>query len=342
MKKRYIFVFLIVVSLFLLLSQRILNVDSVENIPQTITEEEKEEYVPDKILFVGDMMFDRGVESIMKDFGSIYPVDMIKSFSLGFNYLVGNLEGPINEEPKEFTDESMKFSFSREVLEPLKVANFNVLSLANNHTLNMGESGLEETKTILTESGINFVGDPIECDANYVFQRDGITFYAVNTTFPMNCSDDEITNWIKATKFYNPESIFVVLMHWGQEYKNKSSKAEQDLAHKMIDAGADIVIGGHPHVTQEIEIYNNHLIFYSLGNFIFDQYFSKETQEGLAVGLEIYPDKNVFNLYPIKNKISQPRLMEGEERQVFLNSVANNSSEELKEAINQGKIEIKI
>ncbi|MDD5098422.1 MAG: CapA family protein [Candidatus Pacebacteria bacterium] len=342
MKKIYILGFLIIASLFFLLSQRVLSVKSIENNSQAVNEENKEEYVPSKILFVGDMMFDRGVESIMKDFGFDYPVDMIKDFASKFDYLVGNLEGPINEKPKEFTDESMKFSFDKGILESLKTANFKVLSLANNHTLNMGEDGLEETKSILTEASINFVGDPIECDADYIFQKDGVTFYSVNTTFPMNCSDSDITDWIEATKFYNPESIFVVLMHWGEEYKNKSSKTEQDLAHKMIDAGADIVIGGHPHVAQEIEIYNNHLIFYSLGNFIFDQYFSKETQEGLAVGLEIYPDKKVFNLYPIKNRVSQPRLMDGEEKQAFLDNLANNSSESIRESIIQGKIEIKI
>ena len=130
------------------------------------------------------------------------------------------------------------------------------------------------------------------------------------------------------------------MTHWGQEYKPKSLKEEQDLAHKMIDTGVDMVIGGHPHVTQEIEIYNDHLIFYSLGNFIFDQYFSKETQEGLAVGLEIYPGKKIFNLYPTKNIGSQARLMEGDEKQVFLDNLAEKSSYALQDFIKQGKIEI--
>jgi len=340
MKKRYIFLILIIVLIGIFLSEKILTAESEESFNSKIEEQKEEEPAPYSILFAGDMMFDRGVEKIMKESGFSYPVDMIGSFSSKFNYLVGNLEGPINEEPEDFSDESMKFSFDKRVLESLNKANFKILSLANNHTLNTGDAGLEETKKILKESDIDYFGDPIECDDMHVFQKDGIVFYGANTTFPMNCTSKEIVDWVKGVKFYNPESIFISLMHWGEEYKAKSLKKEQDLAHQMIDNGADIVIGGHPHVVQEIEIYNNHLIFYSLGNFIFDQYFSKETQEGLAVGLEIYPNKKVFTLYPVKNKVSQVKLMEGEEKQAFLDSLSEKSSEELRDFIKQGKIEI--
>jgi len=340
MKKRYILLILIVALTGIFLSEKILTAESSENSNLQIEEQKKEEIKPYSILFVGDMMFDRGVERIMEESGFSYPIDAFKSFSSKFNYLVGNLEGPINEEPQDFSDGSMKFSFDKRILESLNKANFKVLSLANNHTLNTGDAGLEETKKILKEASIDYSGDPIECDDSYIFQKDGIVFYGANTTFPMNCKSKEIVDWVKGIKFYNPESIFVSLMHWGQEYKAKSLENEKDLAHQMIDNGADIVIGGHPHVVQEIEIYNNHLIFYSLGNFIFDQYFSKETQEGLAIGLEIYPQKKVFTLYPVKNKVSQVKLMEGEERQAFLDNLAEKSSEELKESIKQGKIEI--
>ncbi len=301
---------------------------------------EKKEYVPQKVIFVGDMMFDRGVEALMKSNSFTYPVEKIKDFLNGFDFSVGNLEGPINEKPKEFSDASMTFSFDKKSVDSLRLGNFKVVSLANNHTLNMERKGLEETKTILTDSGIGFSGDPIECDADYIYQKDGITFYSVNVTYPNNCSNAEIAKWIEETKFYNPETLFVVLVHWGTEYQTVSSKSQQALAHAMIDAGADLVIGGHPHVVEEVEKYNNKLIFYSLGNFIFDQYFSKETQEGLGVGVEIYPDKQVYSLYPIKNKLAQPQLMDEEEKTAFLESLADNSSDDIKENIKSGKIEI--
>ena len=334
----------IFIAVFLFCSGQIFGWFKAESAPASlssaVTSVQKKEYVPQKIVFVGDIMFDRGVETLMKNTSFSYPMEMIKDFLNGFDFSVGNLEGPLNEKPKEFSDASMMFSFDKRSVDSLKLGDFKVVSLANNHTLNMGRIGLEETKSILKESGIGFSGDPIECDADYIYQRDGITFYSVNVTYPSNCSNDEIAKSIKETKFYNPETFFVVLVHWGTEYATTSSEEQEYLAHDMIDAGADLIIGGHPHVVEEVEKYNNKLIFYSLGNFIFDQYFSKETQEGLGVGVEIYPDKKVYSLYPIKNKLAQPQLMGDDEKKAFLESLANNSGDDLKESIKNGKIEI--
>jgi len=340
-------IFLIIfIGIFLFCAGQIFGWFGIEPAPANISsliEEspEKEEYVPQKMVFVGDMMFDRGVETLMQKTTFTYPIDMIADFLKGFDFSIGNLEGPINEKPKAFADSSLMFSFDKKIVDSLKLGNFKLVSLANNHTINMERKGLEETKTILSENQINYSGDPINCDADYLYQKDGIVFYSVNVTYPSNCSNEEIADWIKETKFYNPESFFVVLVHWGTEYKTVNSEAQSELAHDMIDAGADLIIGGHPHVVQNIEKYNGKLIFYSLGNFIFDQYFSKETQEGLAVGMEIYPDKKIYNLYGIQNKSAQAQLMEEEKKNLFLESLAENSSEDLKESIKSGIIEIK-
>ncbi len=299
-----------------------------------------EEKPKEKIVFVGDMMFDRGVEDMMKNMGFAYPIELIKDFLKGFNYAVGNLEGPINEKPKDFPDESLKFSFDSKITESLKEGNFKLVSLANNHTLNMGEAGLEETKEILKKNDIAYVGDPIGCDIDYLYQKDDMSFYAVNETYPTNCSDNDLVGAFSEVKYYNPDSFIVVLMHWGDEYKMTASATQEEMAHELIDVGADVVLGGHPHVVQNVEMYNGKLIFYSLGNFIFDQYFSKETQEGLAVGMERYASKTVYTLYPVKNRLSQPRLMEGEDKQAFLDDLAKRSSEDLSDGIKSGVIEI--
>jgi poly-gamma-glutamate synthesis protein (capsule biosynthesis protein) len=344
MKGKIILLFFI--AFFLFCAGQIFGWFKVEPAPADLssavlnTLEKKEEYVPEKIIFVGDMMFDRAVEIYMQGSTFSYPVQLIKDFLKGFEFAIGNLEGPVNEKPKEFSDASLMFSFDKRIVESLNEGNFKVVSLANNHTLNMERTGLEETKEILKSSGVNFSGDPIECDFDYSYQRDGITFYAVNVTYPSNCSNKEIAEWVEETKFYNPETFLVVLIHWGEEYKTTNSKNQAELAHKIIDAGADLIIGGHPHVVQNVELYNGKLIFYSLGNFIFDQYFSKETQEGLGVGLEMYPTKKVYDLYGFTNKMAQPQLMEEEEKKTFLESLAEKSSEELKESIKSGKIEI--
>lgn len=132
---------------------------------------EEKEVKPEKILFVGDMMFDRGVERLMLKTSFSYPMELIKDFLNGFDSVIGNLEGPINEEVEEFADGSMKFSFDKRILETLNEGNFSLLSLANNHTLNTNRPGLEETREILKESKINYLGDPIDCDIDYVFQK---------------------------------------------------------------------------------------------------------------------------------------------------------------------------
>lgn len=292
------------------------------------------------ILFVGDIMLDRGIEYLMEKNSILYPFEKISQFLKGVDIVFGNLEGPIVREPIDFPDESLKFTFSPETIEGLSFGNFNLLSLANNHTLDMGKAGLEETRDLLKESNIDFVGDPLFCSQDFSFEKDNIKFLAINKTFPFNCQDQEIIETVQLVKSENPESFLIVIIHWGEEYQLDSSLSQQNLAHKMIDAGAGLIIGSHSHVVQNIEIYQGKVVFYSLGNFIFDQYFSKETQEGLAVGLEIYPKRIIYRLFPIQSEKAQPSLMKKTEADELLKKLAEKSSQELVEEIKSGIIEI--
>ena len=127
--------------------------------------------------------------------------------------------------------------------------------------------------------------------------------------------------------------------HWGAEYQDVSSIVQKKLAHLVIDAGADLVIGHHPHVVQEIEEYGAGMIFYSLGNFIFDQDFSLETQQGLIVKLEVVSDKLIYQLFPVQIDASQPRLMNDEEKDKFLKNLSKRSDNKLEIEIKNGRIE---
>ncbi len=302
---------------------------------------EIEEFNGRTVLFIGDIMLDRGVEYLMNKNSVFYPFEKINQFLRGIDIVIGNLEGPIVKNPPNFSDESLKFAFSPDVIRGLSFANFNLLSLANNHTLDIGEAGLEETKEFLIESNINFIGHPIKCDKDFSFEKDNIIFLAFNKTFPFNCPDGEIIEIVKRTKSSNPDKFLVVIFHWGEEYQSKSSISQQKLAHQIIDTGADLIIGSHSHVVQEIEEYKNKLIFYSLGNFIFDQYFSKETQQGLVVGLEVYPEKVIYRLFPIQSLLSQPFLMKGEDVEEFLEKLAFKSYPQLFDQIKSGIIKTK-
>jgi poly-gamma-glutamate synthesis protein (capsule biosynthesis protein) len=89
--------------------------------------------------------------------------------------------------------------------------------------------------------------------------------------------------------------------HWGTEYALTPNKKQVRLAHEWIDAGVDVIIGHHPHVIQSVEVYKDKYIFYSLGNFIFDQYFSFNTTHGIGVSAEVYKDKIEYKIIPFAN-----------------------------------------
>ena len=295
------------------------------------------------ILLVGDIMLDRGVEDLIKQNSIYYPFQKISHFLRGIDIVFGNLEGPVVNNPPEFPANSLKFAFNPEVIKGASWCNFNLFSLANNHTPDMGKEGLEETKKWLRKYGANFVGDPLSVSSdnfNSSFFKDNITFLAFNQIFPFIVKEEEIITTIRTVKSLNPDNFLIVSVHWGEEYKLINSPAQQRLAHKIIEAGADLIIGHHPHVVQNIEKYQGKLIFYSLGNFIFDQYFSTETQEGLAVGLEIYPDRLTCRLFPLQINLSQPVLMEQNKAREFLIQLAKGSDVKLVDEIKGGIIKI--
>lgn len=295
------------------------------------------------ILLVGDIMLGRGVEDLIKQNSIYYPFQKISHFLRGIDIVFGNLEGPIVKNPPELLDNSLKFAFNSEVMRAVSWCNFNLFSLANNHTLDMGKKGLEETKEWLKKYGINFIGSPLSGSSDKLdssFSTDNIIFLAFNQIFPFMIREEEIIKTIKTVKSLNPDNFLIVSLHWGEEYKLINSPTQQSLAHQIIKAGADLIIGHHPHVVQNIEKYQGKLIFYSLGNFIFDQYFSSDTQQGLAVGLEIYPDRLVCRLFPLQINLSQPVLMEKNKASEFLIQLAKRSDDKLVDEIKGGIIKI--
>ncbi len=331
--------------------------DAPPVIADTNAEIKETEIKSKKILFVGDIMLDREVESLIKKNSNLYPFQKINKFTEKYDLVFGNLEGPIVENPPSFTQKSLKFAFSKNVLEGLTFGNFDVVSLANNHTLNMKEKGLAETRKFLAEGNIKAIGDPLKCSENFLYQENDLVFFAFNKTYAKSCADEEIIKTIELISSASPENFIIVNMHWGDEYQLTSSPAQQKLAQKIIDAGADLIIGHHPHVVQEVGIYKNKLIFYSLGNFVFDQYFSKNTQEGLAVEVEIYPSQKVprdifsdkaetiqrkliFHLFPLESKLSQPALMSAADAEGFLEKLAKRSDQNLFDEIKSGIMEV--
>lgn len=243
-----------------------------------------------RILFVGDMMFDRTLRSLAdsKGYDAIFScaADYLKEFDV----VVGNLEGPITTYPslsagtKPGEQGNTSFTFHPDVAQTLSRHNIGIVSIGNNHILDFGREGLAMTQKYLSESNISYFGSPIG-DISIVKKIGDkkIAFVAFNQFLGQN--DPQKT--IDAIWKMRREADFVVVYaHWGEEYV-EVTEYMKSVAHRFIDSGADLILGSHPHVIQEHEIYSDKHIYYSLGNFVFDQYWTSEVRTGLGVELAL-------------------------------------------------------
>ncbi|MGM0682078.1 MAG: AmmeMemoRadiSam system protein B [Thermodesulfobacteriota bacterium] len=216
------------------------------------------------ILLSGDMMLDRGVEKLCRQNSVYYPFQKIIQLLRGNDFVFTNLEGPVIADPPVFARHVLRFAADPDLLNGIKWSQINLLSLANNHILDMEKEGFMETKGWLEQYGINGIGNPLfgcsEEIRDYYSTRKAV-FLAFNRILPFRHDTEEILAGIAAAKNAYPEKLIIVSMHWGIEYEPASSLQQRELAHQMIDAGADLIVGHHPHVVQEIERYQNKLIF---------------------------------------------------------------------------------
>lgn len=296
------------------------------------------------MLAVGDMMFDRSVRELIEEHGNEYVFEHIRGsedrFFRGVDVITGNLEGAIS--PHMGPVKSIDFGFDDSVAALLAKFNFDVVSLSNNHALDQGRIGFENTKAALDKAGVAYSGDQVRDDTEpWVREVRGkrIAMFAYNITD--NDFDEEAAH-AKISAARAASDIVIIQIHWGAEYLTRPQQWKQALGRELIDWGADVVIGGHPHVMQGMEVYKGRPIFWSLGNFIFDQYWSEETQRALAVGF-IFRDAGVTAyLYPIVSEASQPRLAVGEGDRAQLEEFVrrSNLSEELQKQARTGKVEL--
>lgn len=278
---------------------------------------------PVTILAFGDMMLDRSVRAQINKNGAEYPFALIKDFLKGNDIVVANAEGPFTYN-KSVTlgvkDGPLVFTFDPAILPTLKNLGFTLLGQANNHTLNFGMSGFQKSISTIEEAGMNWFGDPRNKEIKpYVAEIRGekVAFIGYHE-FAYQGKDDVLRAILDAEKM---ATFVVVYPHWGEEYRTNFTVAQQKLAHAFIDAGADVVLGAHPHVIEPIEIYKNKLIFYSLGNFIFDQAANAPTGRGLAVRISLEPDFATYSLFPFSIVKQQAALLPLEERQKELDRI---------------------
>ncbi|MFA6252817.1 MAG: CapA family protein [Patescibacteria group bacterium] len=278
-------------------------------------------------LFFGDIMLDRNVGVKIAKNGVAPLLDQLageeKRFFMGSDIISANLEGAVTDNGQHYPPvASNDFAFSPEVVSEFKKYNFNFFNIANNHLTDQGVSGVQETRVNLKNLGINFSGcadaEVGECTGKVV-EINGVKVAMLGFSMVYHSFDLEEAKKIIG-EYKKQADLVVVNIHWGTEYEHEYNTTQSISAHALSDSGADIIIGHHPHVVQGLEIYNNKPIFYSLGNFIFDQYFSADTQTGLGLGLniDVQTKKGSIYLFPLQSQGSQVSLILDNDKKKFL------------------------
>lgn len=243
-------------------------------------------------------MLDGTARPVMAEQGYDYPfVKMLPYFS-GAQIIFGNVEGPLTNRGTAEQDKTFVFrSPPAKVSAALKAAGFNVVSLANNHTLDYGADGLIQTIETLDAAGILHAGAGADLKAARqpaLIQINGfkVAILAYSMTLPENFfagPDKPGTAFgheahVRADVMSAREQADIVLVsfHWGQEGKTTLRDYQTRLGHIAIDAGASAVIGHHPHILQGIEQYKDGIILYSLGNFTFGSYSMRSARSAVA------------------------------------------------------------
>lgn len=285
----------------------------------------RKEEAPLSICFTGDVLLDRGVRNSIVRNGSVdFLFQDVKKLFKSSDAVVINLECPLtdNESP---INKKYIFRGNADWSENLRNNGITHAALANNHTIDQGRIGLVDTYYNLQKSGLESVGygkNKVEACQPTIIKKGNTKVALFNSVLvPLEnwvCLDDEsgicqasideLLEKIKKLKQEDPSFHIVVILHWGAEYHLTPDPIQRREARKLIDSGADAIIGHHPHVIQEEEVYKGKNIFYSLGNFVFDQ-TKPHTDEGLIVKL-VFDDQNInIKKRRVKIKDGRPKLL---------------------------------
>jgi poly-gamma-glutamate synthesis protein (capsule biosynthesis protein) len=275
----------------------------------------------------------------MNRYGQNYPFGSTTEFLKSYT-TIANLEGSIPKVHIPTKINTMVFSFPPETPTILKNNGIQAVSLANNHSLDSGAVGYEETKRSLENGGIVHFGGYSKTLTEHFethFGTTSVIVYGINMI--SSTWDKEMT--YSATELLRkqyPKSMLIAQLHWGNEYALTQGDEQRVLAHKLIDRGVDVIVGSHPHVVQGIEVYKGAPIFYSLGNFIFDQYFSRDVERGYLLSLDKKEGKILYTIIPIVSRRSQVSLPPQKVRMDILETIAKSSDASLQKNINESEI----
>jgi len=290
---------------------------------------------------VGDVLLDRGVRTMIRREGVDYPFkyvgNIIKSHDLAFC----NLECPV---PRRGFPLNKKYCFRADssFIEGVVNAGFDIISIANNHTLDWDRSGFTSTQDLLLKNGLYPVGggkNQKEARSPTIVTINGLKFaffafmdmlpdaiiYLEDKPGPAYATTEEIVREIE--KIRDKVDFIIVSFHWGIEFNRYPRIDHIKKAHKIIDAGADIILGHHPHVLQSVEVYKKRPIIYSLGNFVFDQHELHERQSAIFECVFEKGNVDSISFIPVILEKSCPRIAEKREGKKIMNTIIEISNE---------------
>lgn len=253
------------------------------------------------IAFVGDIMLadtpGKVVKSGRNPFAPMAPLLNTADIRVGnLESLIATIGTPVPNKPFTFRAHPRTL--------PLLKRHFDALALANNHSGDYGPLAFREMLGLLDQKGIAYFGGGrtlAEAHRPLMIERKGlrIALLSYNEFFPRSfeadvdkpgiawSEDEQVRLDIGTARTTYGADLVIPFMHWGWEHERTASQRQRQLARLMVDAGADAVVGGHPHVTQDVEQYRGKPIFYSLGNFLFDSFSDVANNTGWVVRMEL-------------------------------------------------------
>jgi gamma-polyglutamate biosynthesis protein CapA len=273
------------------------------------------------LAFVGDIMLDRSVRKKVESIGAgdySFPFEPVADRLRGYDFLFGNIEGPVSDRGAN-QGSIYSFRMDPQTVPALERAGFDAVSLTNNHMADWGRAALSDTLDRFASSSIISVGaghNDTKAYASQIFTLpDGtrlglvafsqfLRFFEAGTTTPGIALIDEAKVAQSIVQASGVSDIVVASFHWGDEYEPLPNAYQRRIADLAIASGADLIVGHHPHVGQPLERVGDAWVAWSLGNFVFDQYFSEETMQGrmLEVDIERGAVKNARLLISKQNK----------------------------------------
>jgi len=298
-----------------------------------------------RLLVGGDVMLANWVTDHMERQGMEYPFRAIQPILQQADIRFCNLETPIGTpRQSERVEKAYTFSLDPKYVPALTAGGFDVVSMANNHILDFGSHLADSTLYYLRQAGIRATGygESLGTATRPVIIEGDLSvgFLAYSMTFPREywATDTTAGTAYPHEKMFQPRisaleeqvDFTVVSFHWGSESSDSTQKYQQVFAHRAIDAGADLIVGHHPHVWQGLEWYRNRLIAYSMGNLCFGSFSKTAIRSGL-LEVEIAPDSILTaRIHPLNvNNLHvrfQPQPMEPAQAAVFFGNLRKYSS----------------